>query len=56
MRDIDKHIRLNSEENNNWDSKSIHRLLKLPKNDQGRALDIFEKISKKDVVLKVYIP
>jgi len=43
-------------ENKNWKSKSVHRFLKLSKNDQERALLIFEKITNKEAIIKVCTP
>ena len=51
-----KTIWITRDENKNWKSQSVHRFLKLSKNDQERALLIFEKITNKKAIIKVCTP
>ena len=46
-------IRLTPQEKLNWDSKLIHKFLKLSKNDQERALKLIDRVISKDAIIKV---
>jgi len=51
-----KCIWITPEENKNWNAKNIHRFLELSKNDQARALNIYDLVLIDNTIIKVHIP